>query len=196
MGEKHRKERIEEILNAATEVFLEKGYSNTTMEDIINATTLSKGGFYYYFKSTKEIFFRILDRRTNIEIMGDIDKENIDKKTKEEIIDEIAENLAKTVLERFDERTLYMMAVTEVINDPDFRKHTIQMVEKYLSIMEKTLLEKFPQVDSVILKDKLKLMLSICNALTFYCYIYQEEDLYKRNIDDVKNIFRQILSGI
>ncbi len=99
MGEKHREERIEEILNAATEVFLEKGYSNTTMEDIINATTLSKGGFYYYFKSTKEIFFRILDRRTNIEIMVDIDKENIDKKTKEEIIDEDGNDIE---LDHFD----------------------------------------------------------------------------------------------
>ncbi|WP_220607934.1 helix-turn-helix domain-containing protein [Methanobrevibacter oralis] len=36
-------------MNAALKVFLKKGYSNATMEDIINETSLSKGGFYYYF---------------------------------------------------------------------------------------------------------------------------------------------------
>ncbi len=194
MGEKHREERIEEILNAATEVFLEKGYSNTTMEDIINATTLSKGGFYYYFKSTKEIFFKILDKRSNTEIKF---IESLDKNmTKEEIIQVICEELAQSILERFDERTLYMMTISEVINDPDFRKYYFQMVDKYLRIMEKSLLEKLPQVDPVIFEDRLKFVLSVCNAMTVYCYIYREEDLYKRNMDDVKNIFRQILSGI
>ncbi|NLJ38159.1 MAG: TetR/AcrR family transcriptional regulator [Candidatus Atribacteria bacterium] len=189
---KPREERIEEILNAATEVFLKKGYHNTTMEDIINATTLSKGGFYYYFKSTKEIFFRVLDRTSNIDIVENIDKNN----PKKEIINEICEKLAQTMLERFDERTLYMMSITEFINDPDFRKYHAKMEERYLRMMEKSMLEKLPDIDPVILGEKLKFMVSIYNALAFYCYMYQEEDLYERNIDQIKNIFVQILSGI
>ncbi|WP_197017444.1 TetR family transcriptional regulator [Methanobrevibacter oralis] len=36
-------------MDAVFKVFLKKGYFNVTMEDIINETSLSKGGFYYYF---------------------------------------------------------------------------------------------------------------------------------------------------
>ncbi|MCL0052705.1 TetR/AcrR family transcriptional regulator, partial [Peptococcaceae bacterium] len=65
---KSREERIEEILKAAVCVFLEKGYRNATMEDIIAKTSLSKGGFYYYFKNTKEIFLAIMERCGKISI--------------------------------------------------------------------------------------------------------------------------------
>lgn len=53
-------ERKEEILKAAKTMFLKKGFSKTTMEDVIAKTTLSKGGVYYYYKSTKDMIFDIL----------------------------------------------------------------------------------------------------------------------------------------
>ena len=50
--ERHtREERRNEILLGALEVFLQKGYRDTTMEDIIKNTSLSKGGFYHYYKN-------------------------------------------------------------------------------------------------------------------------------------------------
>lgn len=39
----------DKIVNAAWELFHEKGYENTTVEDIIAASKTSKGTFYYYF---------------------------------------------------------------------------------------------------------------------------------------------------
>jgi len=53
--------RRAEIIQAAKKVFLKKGFRNTTMEDVIHQTSLSKGGFYHYFKSTKDISFAIMD---------------------------------------------------------------------------------------------------------------------------------------
>lgn len=52
-------ERKNEILNSAKKVFLKKGFSKTTMEDIISQTTLSKGGVYYYYKNIRDIIFDI-----------------------------------------------------------------------------------------------------------------------------------------
>ena len=49
-----------EIQEAAKKVFLEKGFRYTTMEDVVKNTTLSKGGVYQYYKTTKAILFDIM----------------------------------------------------------------------------------------------------------------------------------------
>lgn len=43
------------ILATATELFLTKGYDQATMQDIMDATGLSKGALYHHFKSKQEI---------------------------------------------------------------------------------------------------------------------------------------------
>lgn len=53
-------ERKAEILKAAIEVFRNKGFVATTMEDIVKATSLSKGGVYYYYSNTIDILHAIM----------------------------------------------------------------------------------------------------------------------------------------
>lgn len=43
------------IINAATKLFSEKGYDQTTMQDIMQLSGLSKGAIYHYFKSKQAI---------------------------------------------------------------------------------------------------------------------------------------------
>lgn len=45
----------DKIVKAAWELFHEKGYENTTVEDIIAAAKTSKGSFYYYFDRKDEL---------------------------------------------------------------------------------------------------------------------------------------------
>ncbi|MBR5269822.1 MAG: helix-turn-helix transcriptional regulator, partial [Anaerotignum sp.] len=40
-----------EILEMAFDMFLEKGFSEVSTNEIIREAGLTKGGFYYYFKS-------------------------------------------------------------------------------------------------------------------------------------------------
>ena len=47
--------RREEFLKTAFELFLEKGYEKTSINDIIKKIGVTKGAFYYYFKSKDEI---------------------------------------------------------------------------------------------------------------------------------------------
>lgn len=44
-----------EILEAAWKLFQEKGYTATTVNEIIEHAHTSKGGFYYYFKAKDEL---------------------------------------------------------------------------------------------------------------------------------------------
>lgn len=63
MGEKSIQKK-EYILNVAKEVFMEKGYKNVTMKDIVDACNISRGGLYLYFESTKELFIQVLQMET------------------------------------------------------------------------------------------------------------------------------------
>ena len=54
---------VEKILEAAQRLFLEKGYDNTTIQDIVNELGgLSKGAVYHHFKSKEEIMDAVGDR--------------------------------------------------------------------------------------------------------------------------------------
>lgn len=48
------------ILEVARSVFVEKGFKDVTMKDIVEACNISRGGLYLYFSSTKEIFLEVL----------------------------------------------------------------------------------------------------------------------------------------
>ena len=55
-------ERKDQIMNAAEEVFTQKGFSNARMDDIAEETGLSKGTLYLYYRSKDDIIIAILDR--------------------------------------------------------------------------------------------------------------------------------------
>ncbi len=57
--EREKQQRIEMIMDAALEVFAEKGLRNATMDDVAGKAELSKGTIYLYFKSKEHLFFAI-----------------------------------------------------------------------------------------------------------------------------------------
>lgn len=59
MGEKSVQKK-QYILDKAREVFVEKGFKNVTMKDIVEACEISRGGLYLYFDSTEQILMEIL----------------------------------------------------------------------------------------------------------------------------------------
>lgn len=48
------------IVETARDVFIEKGYKNVTMKDIVDACRISRGGLYLYFSGTDELFLEVL----------------------------------------------------------------------------------------------------------------------------------------
>ncbi len=55
-------ERKAQIINAAEDVFTQKGFNEARMDDIADKTGLSKGTLYLYFKSKDDLIIAILDR--------------------------------------------------------------------------------------------------------------------------------------
>lgn len=55
--------RRAKILSVAEEMFYQNGYENTTVNSIIAALELSKGGFYHHFESKETLLEAICDRK-------------------------------------------------------------------------------------------------------------------------------------
>lgn len=63
---KKPEERKNEILDAAEMLFTTKGYSSTTINDILQVVGIAKGTFYYHFQSKEEVMDAIVMRFIDI----------------------------------------------------------------------------------------------------------------------------------
>lgn len=55
-------ERKDQILEAATRVFTQRGFDEARMDDIVAEAGLSKGALYWYFESKEALITAIVDR--------------------------------------------------------------------------------------------------------------------------------------
>ncbi len=73
------------ILQTAWELFMEKGYENTTVDEIIQLCKISKGGFYHHFNSKDDLLIYV---STLLDQQYEILSKNIDEtlNTKEKLL--------------------------------------------------------------------------------------------------------------
>jgi len=57
-------ERKQHVLNAAKRLFLENGFANTSIQNILDEAGISKGTFYNYFNSKNECLISIIEEST------------------------------------------------------------------------------------------------------------------------------------
>jgi len=98
---KHPEIRRAEILNAAFKLFLERGYDNTSVNDVIAHAGLSKGMVYHHFDSKESLltalFERITDRTYQV-LAPVIEAQGIDARTRlQGVLDRGAEIRMQTV---------------------------------------------------------------------------------------------------
>ena len=54
--------RRAEIMDAAMMLFMEKGYTNTTTQDIVDKVNISRGLLYYHFKNKEDILYCLVEQ--------------------------------------------------------------------------------------------------------------------------------------
>jgi len=59
-------ETVERVLNASLKLFKEKGFDKTSMQDIVEASDMSKGAIFYHFKSKEEVFEAAMSKQFTI----------------------------------------------------------------------------------------------------------------------------------
>ncbi|MDC6385480.1 TetR/AcrR family transcriptional regulator [Flagellimonas taeanensis] len=55
-----RRETMHRLCGKGLEIFHAKGYYNTSLDDILNELSLSKGAFYHHFRSKEDYFINIV----------------------------------------------------------------------------------------------------------------------------------------
>ncbi|MBW9169930.1 TetR/AcrR family transcriptional regulator [Clostridium estertheticum] len=63
---KDPKERKDELMDAAEELFSKVGYNGISVSDIVKKVSVSQGTFYYYFKSKEDMFIDIFARNSEV----------------------------------------------------------------------------------------------------------------------------------
>lgn len=63
MADKNTRERI---LDAALNVFSNKGYHDTRLDEIVNESGTSKGSIYFYFPNKERLFIALVDKFTDL----------------------------------------------------------------------------------------------------------------------------------
>ena len=63
------KNRKDEILSVAYNLFITKGYDNTSVDEIIEKVNIAKGTFYYFFTSKEEMLDEVINKMINEEII-------------------------------------------------------------------------------------------------------------------------------
>jgi AcrR family transcriptional regulator len=65
MTQQRRAEKEDQLLEAATHLFKEKGYHSTSMQELADAVGMQKGSLYYYIESKEELLRRLMERATS-----------------------------------------------------------------------------------------------------------------------------------
>ena len=61
MSQSKQDQRKYQILDAALEVIVSKGYEGSSMTDIVKKSNMSKGAIYWYFNSKKEVYLELVN---------------------------------------------------------------------------------------------------------------------------------------
>ena len=61
MSQSKQDQRRYQILDAALEVIVSKGYEGSSMSDIVEKSKLSKGTIYWYYSSKKEVYLALVN---------------------------------------------------------------------------------------------------------------------------------------
>tara|TARA_B100001123_G_scaffold390205_1_gene467583 strand:- start:635 stop:1228 length:594 start_codon:yes stop_codon:yes gene_type:complete len=132
---KVKEDKKSQILDAAFSMFVEKGYSETTMDDIVNASNMSKGAIYHYYNSKKDLFLSLIDHWETYSFPDFYSKGNKDKKASEILMD-----LSDIVLNVFNNKKHVFLAEVEFWalsnRDGDVKEKSRLLYNKLLYLFE------------------------------------------------------------
>ena len=131
-----RENRKNQILNAAFEVFVKKGYAKTTMDDIVESSKLSKGALYHYYKSKKELFLSLIDHWEIYTFKDFYDKKSQDKKASD-ILRFFGENVINTLNEKKHAYIAEIEFRAMSNQDAEIKKRSNILYGKLLELFEK-----------------------------------------------------------
>ncbi|WP_406243694.1 TetR/AcrR family transcriptional regulator [Tissierella carlieri] len=69
VSNQYKTNKRKELLEAAKRVFIQKGYIQATMQDIIDEAGISRGALYSYFNNIQHVFEELLKLEDKMDIL-------------------------------------------------------------------------------------------------------------------------------
>ena len=128
----------DKIIEKSMELFREKGYHTTKVEEITKALGISKGNFYTYFASKEEVLYEILNIMKNekIRMLGEI---NTDKAPKE-VLKDFIEDYKRYVFKYLKKVTLQNM--DSFLKDEKVVNYIVEMQDILIEFLKKNIVER------------------------------------------------------
>ena len=98
-----------QILDAALQIFVKKGYSETRMNDIVHGSGMSKGAIYHHYSSKRDLFLELIDFWEAYCFPNILDKK-YENKTASGTLREIVKDIIKT----FKQKKYVFLAELEI----------------------------------------------------------------------------------
>ena len=183
VGEKRKLE----ILEAAKTCFLEKGFQNTTMEDVIEKVSLSKGGVYYHYGSTYEMIHDFM--KSGIKYRGEKNK-TIDT-SKLTTLDAITEMMMERIYDENEFKSIY--AIFLKLQNED--KRLCEMFENLKETNTEILSSAFPPNDklSSIFEDEF--LVTFVNTLILGYESLNQKEIFIENKETIKKMLEEYLKN-
>ena len=180
-------ERKQQIKRVAARIFVEKGFDNTTMEDLVKETGLSKGGLYHYYKNTTGILYDIM-------LDGIVYRNNVIAQSiasgKTWTVEFLAAEMAKKAVDTNKLMPVYVELLLA-------KKRNSQLEEVYKQL-ERTTFERFKaqniEAETLnIAPSRVAFMIFFVNAIILSANVLKAHELVQDNQDLIKDIILRIL---
>ena len=194
METKIKEDRKSQILDAAFSVFVEKGYSETTMDDIVKKSQMSKGAIYHYYNSKKELFLSLIDHWETYSFPDFYSKGNKNKNASEILMD-----LSDVVLNVFNDKKHIFLAEVEFWalsnRDEDVKEKSRLLYNKLLYLFELVLKKGIREKEFNDMNTKVVAMtiLTSLQGINWFC-LY--EDSYVTAEDYIKTSMELLIRSL
>ena len=109
-----KQEKENKLLEAAYDLFTEKGINNTAIQDIVNKAGVAKGTFYLYFKDKYDVQNKLIIKKSQY------------------LFTKAVESLDKNVIKNFDDQIIYIINyVIDILKEDEV---LINFISKDLSL--------------------------------------------------------------
>ncbi|OUL28650.1 TetR family transcriptional regulator [Nostoc sp. T09] len=127
-NERIRRATKEQILKAAMDLFFNKGYHATSIDEVAKTANISKGLLYHYFKGKEDLFAAMVDVRLNDLLV--VMQGAAAKKTPTEQIRHIAEGALEDVRRQPEVFRFYLNLFTQPRLDPVVAKYGQKLMDE------------------------------------------------------------------
>ena len=171
-----QEDRKKEIRQAAMKVFLDKGFRNTVMNDIMEATGLSRGGLYHHYGSTYEILYDIM-------VEGNSNRKDMVKKSiyAEDLIlspQLFSKIIIDKILADSDYVKLYAMFLCELKENDDLKDLYVKIKKESIQVFKELFSSLFNELPS---DETFEFMVNIINSGLMACEILNARENFIKN---------------